>query len=223
MIEQDELNPLLEKQAANNWLNIILGIFLAIAAFLSVTTFLDIVRIANDKTIPLVVCPRTFDLDRPVLMKTITSAPAKVKDAYIKGFVRKLVQSQFPRTADDAEQALKFLVSHSEGALASKFSGFLKNIELFKELIQSGYFYEFYPENSLDVRIRSTGRSGEWAVEVDGHMTKHVDKMELRTTPTLRYVIRTGDHTLTNPEGLYVVDGNLLDYIDYVSGRKGNE
>jgi hypothetical protein len=223
VIGKDDLGPLVEKEAATNSLSLVAGVFLAIAVFLSISSIIDIARVLNDNTIPLVTCPRAFELDAPVLMKTVALSDKDIKDKWIKGFMRRVMQSQFPRSVSDAERSLKYVVNHSEGRVHKRYLGFLNDLEPFKVLLQGHFFYAFYPTNSLSIRIRGTGTSGEWAVEVDGFMIRYVGNKEERTTPTLRYVIKAGDHTMENPEGLYVIDSNILEYADYVSGRKENK
>lgn len=223
MFEKDELGPLIEKEAASNWLNILAGTFLAIAAFLSINCFLDIVHILNDESIPMVVCPKTFELDSPVLMKTISLASPEAKDKWIKGFIRRFINAEFPRSIEESKTSLKYVVDHSKGAIRSQFEGYLDKVEDFNNLMLQGFYFSFYPNNSLDVRIRASGSKGEWVVEVDGFLIRQVGNKEERSTPTLRYVVRVGDHTMDNPEGLYVVDGNVSDIADYVSGRKGSK
>jgi hypothetical protein len=220
VIEKDELSPLIEKESANNWLNIVMGLFLAVATFLSINCFIDIIHILNDDTIPMVVCPKSFEIDSPVLMKTINLSSAEAKDKWIKGFMRRFVQAQFPRNPSEAEASLKYVVEHSQKDIHARYGGYLNKLEDFQNLLTQGYYYSFYPNNSLDIRIRASGAKGEWAVEIDGFMIRTAINKEDRTTPTLRYVVRAGDHTMQNPEGLYVVDGNLLEIADYVSGRK---
>lgn len=220
MLEQDELKPLLEREAATNWLLIVSGIFLAVATFVSISSFLNIISILNDDTIPLVTCPRVYELDSPVLLKTVANSPKEVKDKWIKGFMRRFIQAQFPRSAEDAEKHLKFIVNHSTGSVQNAYEGYLDELEEFKGLLKQNFYYAFYPNNTLDVRIRSTGSSGEWAVEIDGFMIRYASSKEERTTPTLRYTVKAGDHTMENPEGLYVTDSNILEIADYVSGRE---
>ena len=220
MIEQDELKPLVEKEAATNWLSIVAGAFLAIATFVSISSIIGIISISQDETIPLVICPSVYEIDSPVLMKTISAAKPEMKDKWIKGFVRRVLQAQFPRTSQDAETHVTYIMNHSKGDVRRLYEGYFEEIDAFKTLIDQGYYYAFYPNNTLEVRIRSTGNGGEWAVEVDGFMVRTAGSKEERTTPTLNYVIKTGEHTLKNPEGLYVVESNIIEIADYVSGRR---
>lgn len=220
MIKKDELKPLIEKEAATNSLLVTSGIFLAVAAFLSIISIKDIFSIINDNSIPLVVCPKAYELDSPVIMKTISEANLEKKDQWIKGFMRRFMQRQFPRSAEDAEESLNYIVNHSTGSVRNKYLSYLDNLDGFKSLVGQKYYYAFYPTNTLDIRIRSTGKTGEWIVEMDGFMIRYVGDKESRSTPTLRYTVQALEHTLENPEGLYVVDSNILDIADYVSGRQ---
>jgi hypothetical protein len=223
VIEQDELKPLVEKEAATNWLSIVSGAFLAIATFVSISSILSIIEISQDDTIPLVVCPEVYDIDSPVLMKTVSSSSPEMKDKWIKGFVRRFLQAQFPRSSQDAEAHVDYVLNHSKGNVKSVYKGYMDQIVDFKGLIDQGFYYAFYPNNTLDVRIRSTGNGGEWAVEIDGFMVRTAGSKEERTTPTLNYVIKTGDHTMKNPEGLYVTESNIIEIADYVSGRRDSK
>lgn len=220
MIRKDDLKPLIEKEAATNWLMVTSGIFLAVATFLSMISLKDIFHILNDDSIPLVVCPKAYELDSPVIMRTIREASVEEKDKWVRGFMRRFMQSQFPQTSEDAEDNLNYVINHSSGAVKDKYQSYLYNLENFKALIDQKFYYSFYPTNTLDIRIRSTGSKGEWVVEMDGFMVRSAGDKEKRTTPTLRYTVQAQDHTLKNPEGLVVVDSNILEIADYVSGRK---
>jgi hypothetical protein len=223
VIEKDELGPLLEKEAASSRLNIVAGAFLAVAAFLSVTCLVDIINIVGDDSIPLVACPKAYDLDAPVLMKTIKSSGAAEKDKWVKGFIRRFIQAQFPRSPLESKASLEYVAAHARGAVKRRYEGYLDRLKEFNKLLDDNYYYSYYVSNSLDTRIRASGSSGEWAVEVDGFLVRSAGTLEERTSPSLHYVIRAGEHTMANPEGLYVIDSNLLEVADYVSGRKGKK
>lgn len=194
-----------------------IGLFLIIAFHALWTIF----RMLGDNSIPLVVCPRSYDLDAPVVMDTIDRSSVKNQDRWMRGFMRRFIINQFPRTEQDVEPFFQYIVDHSEGAIQAKFESYVNDSKKIGELVRYGTFYRFYPKNSTDMRIRKMeGKEDLWVVEVDGWLVRKMGAYQERFTPTLRYIVRAGAATLSNPEGLYVIDGNMEEYSDYVSGKK---
>jgi hypothetical protein len=183
--------------------------------------FVSIYSLWTDKSIPLVVCPRSFELDAPVLMKTITDVESSyIQDRWIRGFIRRYVLNSYPRTEADAEPFYTYLQNHSKGAVQTKYEAYLNQIEEIKVRIASGNTLRFYATNSQDVRIRKNANSGEWTVEIDGYLVKNYGGRQERSIKTLRYTVEAGSATRINPDGLYVTDADLEMLTDYVSGKK---
>jgi len=180
----------------------------------------DIILIENDMTIPLVVCPKAFDVDSPVLMKTVSDSTPAQKDKWMRGFIRRFVNSQFPRTEGDANESLQYIVDHSTGSTRRQFSGYLQELTSYKNLVRTGYYYSFYPDNSLNLSIRATSSRGEWTIEIPGFLIRSASVKEERSVVTLRYTVEVGDHTSANPEGLYVTSSNMRELADPISGRE---
>jgi hypothetical protein len=181
-----------------------------------------------DESIPLVICPRDYDLDKPVIMKTISeNDKAFVQDRWIRGFVRNYVMSLFPRTDQDAVPFFSFIKNHSSYSIADKYKSYLDSAEGIKKMLENGQGVRFYPKSSSGVRIRPTqtdGKQTEWVVEVDGYLNKGYHQNAERTLPTIRMTITAQPPTRTNPDGLLVTD-LILDnkILDLVSGRKKSE
>lgn len=217
--EQDEMSELYIKKDAQDSVVILCTIASGIFLLLSVHFVWDISSKASDRSIPLVECPKSYELDSPVILPVLREASAKSKDQWIRGFVRKFVIRQFPRNQKDSEMFFKHVASRSQGDVKKMYEKRLDNIEKFNALLNDGFLYSFYPKNSLDVRIRAQG-NGRWVVEIDGTLVHQMREQEVRTFPTLRYVIEAGPVTLENPEGLYVIEANIDQYADFVSGEK---
>ena len=194
-----------------------IGLFLIIA-FHALWTIL---RMLGDNSIPLVVCPRTYDLDAPVVMETIDRSSVQSQDRWMRGFMRRFITSQFPRTEQDVEPFFQYIVDHSEGGIQAKFESYVNDSKKIADMVRSGTFYRFYPKDSKDLRIRKMdGQENTWIVEIDGWLVRKMGAYQERFTPTLRYIVQAGKATLSNPEGLYVIDGNMEEFSDYVSGKK---
>ena len=88
-------------------------------------------------------------------------------------------------------------------------------------MVKNGFYYRFYPKSDNDLRIRTVqGKNNQWIVEIDGYLIKRMSVTQERYTPTLRYTVEAGTPTIDNPEGLYVIEGDVEQITDYVSGRK---
>ncbi len=199
--------------------SVCIGLFLVIAFHALFTIY----RMLGDNSIPVVVCPRTYDLDAPVVMDTIDRTGITAQDRWMRGFMRRFITSQFPRTGAEVEPFFQYVVNHSEGAVQYKFEAYLNDAKKIAELVEYGTYYRFYPKDSKDMRIRKVdGTDNEWVVEIDGFLVRKMGPYQERFTPTLRYTVRAGPATLQNPEGLYVIEDSSEQVIDYVSGKKEN-
>jgi len=148
----------------------------------------------------------------------------KEKDRWVRGFVRRFILAQFPRTKEDVKKSFKYVKDHSTDSVRFKYEKLLSDAEKISENID-GTHYQFYPkvsDSGYDLRIRKGDSSDEWVVEIDGYLVKKMNNNEERYFPTLKYKIKAGKATLQNPEGLYVVEANIERIVDYVSGKKEN-
>lgn len=213
-----------EKSSVISWLLalIALSVALIIHSTWSVYTTL------TDDSIPLVVCPRTYDLDRPVLLNTIEETnELYVQDRWLRGFIRTYVMSLFPRTAEDADKFFSYVRNHSTGTVRYKYQSYLDDIKSIEDRIRTGSLIKFYPKTGDGVRIRPTQKSGrqtEWVVEVDGYLNKGYENNAERTLPKVRFTIKAATPTRDNPEGLSVSDLIIDDTIaDLMSNRKKDD
>ena len=218
---QDFDNFHVEKSGVMSWLIA----FVALSIAIIIHSGWSVIKMLNDDSIPLVVCPRTFDLDRPVLMETITEKnEAYVQDRWIRGFIRTYVMSLFPRTPEDAEKFFSYIRDHSTGSVQYKYKSYVDDIKQIEDRIRAGNVVKFYPKTGDGVRIRPTQKSGvqtEWAVEVDGYLNKGFENNAERTLPKVRMIVKTTVPTQTNPEGLIVTDLKIDDTIaDFMSSRE---
>lgn len=217
----DALKTIAQREVLTTGLRTLAGIFIGLSLVILVHAIYTTYQMLTDRSVPVVVCPRQFDLDAPVLMKTIDAKGLKAQDRWIRGFMRRFITMQFPRTDKDVKSFFEYVENHSKGHINYKFRSLLKDVEDIKDMVKNGFFYRFYPKSPDDLRIRPVqGYENRWIVEVDGYLIKNLSITRERYTPTLRYTVETGLPTIDNPEGLYVIDGDIEQITDYVSGRK---
>lgn len=216
----DAIQEIVEKQILTSSIKVIAGVVIGFAVFVFSEAIYSTYTLLTDRTIPLVSCPRVYDMDAPIVMNTISNEGPIQQDRWIRGFMRRFIVNQFPRTPEDAEKGFKYVVDHSYGAVERKYKAFLGDISTIRELIRNGHYFKFYPSNSLDMRIRKSDASDIYLVEIDGFLVKRAGNIQERFTPTLRYKIKLEKSTIDNPEGIYVLESSIDSVIDYVSGRK---
>ena len=220
MINKDDLKPLAEKESEGTMVVLLSMAFLACSIFVIAQSVMSMAKVLSDNSIPLVHCPKSYSLDSPVLLAPVKEGEPLQKDAWIRGFMRKYVLSQFPRTGGDVKPFFEYIAAHSEGRLSSRFDSLASGDREIAALIDNNYYTKFYPKSSDDLRIRATDHESEWVVEIDGYLVKRIGLEESRTTPTLRYTVVARASTLSNPEGLFVTESNIDKIVDYQSGRK---
>ena len=224
MIDREEASDLIERDSASNILARISMVFIAFSIVFCAHSIYSIVFYLTDTSVPLVVCPRNFVVDAPVLMKSIRDQSALVQDRWVRGFMRRFVTSQFPRTGNDVVPFFTYVVDHSDGAVKDKFESLLKDKTEVQAFVNSGTFYKFYPKHvdaeSPPLRIRATDTPNKWSVDYEGFLVKKMNNIQERYVATLRYTVVADKPTMTNPEGLYVVDGTMEHITDYVSNTK---
>jgi len=219
-IDLGQTEGLVKFSAAKNKLLMLVSVFIAFSIFITGHALYSIYEMLTDDSIPMVICPRTDNLDAPVVMNVLKDTKELyIQDRWIRGFVRRYILNLFPRTQDDAEPFYTYVRDHSKGKVKVKYDAFLNDINRISESIKSGNKIMFYPKNSTEVRIDRTKHENEWIVEVDGYMIKQYNGEE-RTTPTVRFTVEAGEPTKENPEGLYVTDLKTKVIADYVSGRE---
>lgn len=173
----------------------------------------------NDETIQLVSCPKSFEVNSPSLLKVVRDGALRQKDMWVRSFIANYFVNQFPINAEDAERSLKYTVDHSSGKVRKLYYTRLDNLSEFKRIVSDGFFYEVYAKDSYDIKIRSKS-SNRWSVQVEAYLIHNLRENRVGRPVILNYEIYAGDHTLSNPEGLYVDEANTEIYEDYVSGEK---
>jgi hypothetical protein len=173
----------------------------------------------SDERIQVVSCPKSFENNSPVLLKVIRDVPASQKDKWVKSFISKFFINQFPINVADAEASLKYVVDHSTGSVNDLYETRLDNIKEFQTIMEDGYFFEAYPKNSYDIRIRAKNNK-LFVVQFEAYLIHHVNGGKVGKTIMMNYEVEIGDVTLSNPEGLYVSETNLESYKDYITGEK---
>jgi hypothetical protein len=232
-IDIEETNDMLERDKASSALMNVAVVFVGVALFFSLHSLVSIFHYLADDTVPLVACPRSFDLDAPVLMKSIGVQNAEVQDRRLRGFIRRVITSQMPRVEKDVVPFFQFMVSHSEGSVQDHYQSFLNGKSDITSFINAGYYIRFYPKFTLaslgdnskstddsGLRIRKSDKPGVFVIEQDGYLVKKMEKNQERTNITLRYEVTEGKQTLHNPEGLYVTEANVDQISDFISGNK---
>jgi hypothetical protein len=224
MLDRDDADFLVKKDVEYSLFLRILIFLIAICIVYIYYTVTSIIKYSTDDSVPIVSCPREYVTDAPVIMKTIKESSSKEKDRWIRGFIRRFVLAQFPRTKDDVGKSFKYVMDHSMDDVFSKYSALYNDHEKISNYIEINY-YKFYPKmnnTGYDLRIRNSSVEGEWFVELDGHLIKRMSNNEERYFPTLKYKVVSGKATMENPEGLYVSEATMERITDYVSGKKEN-
>lgn len=217
----DDLKDLVEQEVLTSGLRTLCGAFIALALLIGFHAVYGIYNMLTDKSVPLVVCPRAFDLDAPVLMKTIKDTGPVAQDRWIRGFMRRYITSQFPRVPADVEPFFSYVSKHSTGYVKNRYEALLRDREDISSMVGAGWFYQVYPKASSELKISTIqGYNNRWQVELDTYMIKNMTLSKERFTPTLRYTVQAGDPTIDNPEGLYVIETDVEQITDYVSGNK---
>lgn len=221
--QEEALKDLVEQEVLTGGLRTLAAVFIGLALLIGFHAVYTIFNMLGDRTVPIVMCPREYNLDAPVLMKTIKDNGNQAQDRWIRGFMRRYILNQFPRHKDDVAPFFTYIYNHSKGSIQTKFASYLKDKEDIAEMVKNGWYYKFYPQDSKKLRIRPVqGNPSQWVVEIDGYLIKRMTLTTERFAPTLRYTVETGQPTMDNPEGLYVIDGNIEQFVDYVSGKKEN-
>jgi hypothetical protein len=219
--QDDALSQIAKREVLSSGLRNLAGIFIGLALLIVAHAIFTTYKMLSDRSVPVVTCPRVYDLDAPVLMKTIDAKGIQAQDRWIRGFMRRFITMQFPRTAQDVQPFFEYIEKHSKGDINYKFRSLLKDVNDIRDMVKNGFFYRFYPKSADDLRIRTVqGYNNRWVVEIDGYLVKKMSITQERYTPTLRYVVEAGVPTFDNPEGLYVIEGDIEQITDYVSGRK---
>lgn len=217
--QKDAFEEIAEKEMLSSEVRTLAGIFIGLALVIILHAVWTMVAMLTDRSIPVVICPRTYELDAPVLMKTVGTDTLKSQDRWIRGFVRRYIQAQFPRTVADVKPSFSYVKNHSKGMVRRRYQALLNDSEEISRIVLMGMKYRFYPAGRESVRIRPENKD-RWVVEVDGYLVKDMVAAQERETPTLRYIIEAGVPTIDNPEGLYVVETDVEKITDYVSGTK---
>jgi hypothetical protein len=219
--QEDALGQIAKREILSGQLKTLAGLFIGLSLVIIAHAVITTYKMLSDRSVPVVVCPRSFDLDAPVLMKTIDVKGLKNQDRWIRGFMRRFITMQFPRNKEDVKSFLEYVVNHSTGDINYKYQTLLKDVGDISDMVKNGFYYRFYPKSENDMRIRTVqGKNNQWIVEIDGYLIKKMSVTQERYTPTLRYTVEAGSPTIDNPEGLYVIEGDVEQITDYVSGRK---
>ena len=170
-----------------------------------------------DDEVPVVECPASYTLDAPVTLPPISKQSAKQKDSWIKGFMRRYINSSFPRKPEDVVEFLTFVANHSTGAVNVKYKNLLNASDRYKDEVLSRSI-RFYPSGNEKFRIRQI-KGDSWSVEIDGFLVKQVGDAENREQVVLKYDVEGVVQTAENPEGLVVTYEDRI-YTDFVTGNQ---
>lgn len=202
-----------------------LNIYFLIGAFMVASMFnifksaYTTYRAFTDKTRPVYSCPREYNTDAPVIMKTIKDNGQKSVDRWIRGFMRRYINYQFPRREQEVKPFFSYVSKHSRDVVKYKYDTLLHDIDAVSKIIGGGTYYKYYARDSKDLIIRPIDGSSKWAVSLDVYLVKKIGMKEERYNPTLNFIIETGPANIDNPEGLYVIEANIDQITDFVSGN----
>lgn len=221
IIDKTELTSLDSKDTARIRLLNLMGVLLGLILLMIAHNGYSIFKMITDENIPLVLCPKAFDLDRPVILKTLDKAQPKDMDNLIKGFSLNFTNRLFPRTPEDAEPFFNYVINHTESMFRKKYEARIKEIKKIKDSIAIGNYSKFYFANSQDLKIRKiTGRDDAWIVIMKGYLSKRkIGRME-KTQPTVELTIRYVGAKKSNPEGFIVESAVFKHIVDPISGEQ---
>ena len=227
LLQEDGAKEFIEQQTETGKLSRITVAAAAVLFAFALHSLYSICYYMTDKSIASTICPRQFEADAPVLMKPLRDGTPENKDRWMRGFIRRFVTSQFPRSGKDVLPFFSYAANHSKGVVSRKFQALVKDHADIATLVDANQNYSFYPKFGFEdknqaLRIRETDKPGRWIVEFDGFLLKNIGRRTERYIPTLRYVVEVGPATKDNVEGLYVTEANIEQMIDYVSGTKEN-
>ena len=221
-IDEKETYDLVERDRASTRVNAVAYLFVAISLAYALHSVYSIGQYLIDDSVPLVNCPKTYALDAPVIMQTIRSDSIQSQDRWIRGFMRRFITSQFPRTSEDVTPFFKYVIEHSAGMVQRKYKSLLVEENEIKAFIGYGFNYRFYPKftDGSELKIRKTDNPKQVIVEIDGFLVKKMAKVTKRYSPTMKYKLEIGTPTLKNPEGITVLETDIEQITDYISGTK---
>jgi hypothetical protein len=235
-IDLKETEEMVERDRSSSALMRVSLILASVSIFFVIHNIISIGHYLADDSVPLVDCPRSFSLDAPVLMKSIVNEGAQVQDRRLRGFIRRFITAQLPRTEKDVTPFFDFIVNHSKNYVQDRYQSFLNGKGEIANFISSGYYLRFYPKFTLAelgndprltdnsaLKIRKSDTPGAYVIEQEGYLVKKMNRIQERTIITLRYEVEVGKPTLHNPEGLYVVGANIDKVTDFISGSKLSE
>lgn len=220
LIPKEELSELSEKSTEKNNLVVLLAVLIGLIIVLITHNFYSIIEMWTDKSLPLVMCPREFNQDRPVLMKKISDASPQMLDNWIRSFAINYVINRYPRTIDDVEDAYQYVKTRSQGIIQEDFDSRLSEIEDIKKKFFDSYIKFYFKNSKSHIKIRKVdGRENEWVVSIDGYMHKKSSFKIEKTQPTIYMTIIADKPTIYNPEGLYVINYEIKYVVDPIAGN----
>lgn len=186
-----------------------------------VCLFLSYIYVTDDQ-IQVFKCPVMREMDAPVAMKKISDVDEYEAEVFIRGFVRQYVRALYPKNSSEAEGHFKFITQHSLGNQKVLYAGFLKDHVKIGQDLDNGRTTDFFPVNSLDMRISKNSLSDSWIVEIDGYMNNRTSALEDdRGVVTLRLeVVKDKSRLDGSYSGLYVSNVDILTMTDAVANNK---
>jgi len=222
IIDDKELSELKEKSDAEGKLITLIGAVIGLVLMMMLHNFYSIYDMVTDDSISFVKCPRSFELDRPVVLKRFEDSDTKVIDTWIKSFSTTYILNLFPRTAEDVEPFFNYIKNHSEGWTKKRFIARLESLKSIKKEVSTNNFSKFYFKDSSQIKIRKISSVGtiKWKIVLEGFLHKKQGTYSEKSQPKVEMIIRKIKPTITNPEGLIVEEIVSAHIIDPVSGDK---
>lgn len=219
LLNPDDIKDLVDKESAKGGLTKMAGILVALVVAMMMHNAWSIYLMLFDDTIPLVQCPKEFDLDRPVILKRFDSMTKVDTDNWVKGFVINYVNKLYPRTAEDAKPFFEYIRDHSTGLMSRKYAARVSEIDSIKKEITSGSFVKFWVTNSESIKIRKVSE-GEWSVVVYGYLHKRSNGNLQKAQPRVELTVDSVGASRSNPEGLVVSEIRVVQISDPISGAE---
>jgi hypothetical protein len=220
LIDKSDLAELDKKDSARISLLNAMGILIGLVALMVFHNIYSIYHMATDDSIPQVMCPRSFDLDRPVILKTLDKADVVDIDNLLKSFALTFTTRLFPRTKEDAQPFFEYIANHTEGIFQKTYEARLAAIDKIRSSIEIGNYSKFYVADSQNLKIRKIDGKESWKIIFTGYLSKRKIGRMQKTQPTIEMTVRYIGAKKHNPEGL-IVEGIMFKHIvDPISGEQ---
>lgn len=220
LFDEKELAELKQKDDAEDQLAKGLGILIGCLLLFIGYNVKSMYDTWTDDSVIFVQCPRKFHLDRPVILNRMDDISNVDFDNWIRSFSINFIMKLFPRSEQDVEKFFQYIVNHTSGYRKMRYEARLAKIENIKKSVDLGNYSKFYFEDTNEIKIRKVDNKNQWKVVANGFLHKRSVIEREKSEPRIELTIETIKPTMTNPEGLVVVDFEIIYVTDPISGNE---